>query len=159
LVNVNLTAIELARTLIMSKLSLNLFARELRKNSTDAEKALWRQLRNRHCADFKFRRQHVVGDFILDFYCPGVGLAIEVDGGGHTEKKQAVYDVCRTAALAGCGIHVLRFWNHEVLQHIDAVMDEIYRAVKERTAQPSSEHSVFFQSRRERVTPTLRAKL
>ncbi len=121
----------------MSNLPLTLFARESRKKSTDAEKTLWRQLRNRRCVGFKFRRQHVVGDFILDFYCPGVRLAIEVDGGGHASNKQAIYDACRTEVLQRCGIRVLRFWNHEVLQHIDSVMDEIHRALKERTTQPS----------------------
>ena len=104
-------------------------ARELRKRSTDAENVLWQRLRGRRCAGVKFRRQHVVGDFILDFYAPSVRLAIEVDGGGHNEDAQAEYDQRRTAALQRLGIRVLRFWNHDVLRREGLVMAEIYRAL------------------------------
>ena len=106
---------------------LTLNARALRKNSTEAESVLWKRLRNRQFAGFKFRRQHVVGDFILDLYCASAKLAIEVDGGGHAAKAQATYDAHRTSMLEGRGIRVLRFWNHEVLQHTDAALEEIFR--------------------------------
>jgi very-short-patch-repair endonuclease len=108
---------------------LTSFARDLRKRSTDAETALWRRLRNRRLADFKFRRQHVVGNFILDFYCPTVKLAIEVDGGGHGDEDCVSHDAERTAVLQEKGIRVLRFWNHEVLRQTETVMEEIYRAL------------------------------
>ena len=104
-------------------------ARELRKKSTEAEVVLWERLRNRYFARFKFRRQHVVGDYILDFYCSVARLAIELDGSGHAEEDQAAYDAYRTEVLQARGIRVLRFWNHEVLHRTDAVMDEIHQAL------------------------------
>lgn len=109
--------------------NLTHFARELRQKPTEAESLLWRHLRNRHCAGFKFRRQYVIDNFIVDFYCPAARLAIEVDGGGHAESKQELYDEYRTGVLQEYGVRVLRFWNDEVLRQIDAVMDEIHQAV------------------------------
>ncbi len=104
-------------------------ARELRRKSTEAEVVLWKHLRNRHFARFKFRRQHVVGDYILDFYCSIARLAIELDGSGHAEEDQAAYDTYRTEVLEGRGIRVMRFWNHEVLHRTEAVMEEIHLAL------------------------------
>ncbi len=104
--------------------------RELRKNATDAEALLWRLLRNSQVADAKFRRQHPAAGYILDFYCHEARLAIEVDGGGHLDEKQAAYDATRTAALEAAGIRVLRFWNHEVLQQTEAVLKCIWDAVQ-----------------------------
>ena len=108
---------------------LTFHARTLRKSSTEAEHVLWKRLRNRQFAGYKFRRQHVVGDFILDFYCAEAKLAIEVDGGGHAAKAQTSYDAHRTWMLEGRGIRVLRFWNHEVLQQTQAVLEEISRVL------------------------------
>lgn len=112
---------------------LTLNARALRKNSTEAEKVLWKRLRSRKFSGYKFRRQHVVGDFILDFYCAAAKLAIELDGGGHALKRQVLYDVHRTGVIEGRGIHVLRFWNHEVLQQTEAVLAEIFRTLTVRS--------------------------
>ena len=106
------------------------FARDLRQKSTEAETVLWEKLRNRRCEKFKFRRQHAIDDFILDFYCPAVRLAIEVDGRGHAEKQQADYDRYRTEALRYHGIRVIRFWNHEVLKQLDGVVTEIRRVAR-----------------------------
>jgi len=111
---------------------LTLNARYLRRNSTDAEVVLWKRLRNRKFTGYKFRRQHVVGDFIIDFYCAAAKLAIEVDGGGHAAMRQAAYDAHRTSMLEGRGIRVLRFWNHDVLQQTGAVLEEIFRVLSER---------------------------
>ena len=108
------------------------FSRHLRQNLTKAEKVLWRHLRAHRCAGVKFRRQHVIGDFILDFYSPTLRLAIEVDGGGHTELSQARYDQQRTSALNDQGIEVLRFWNHDVLSKEHLVMEEIHRKLLQR---------------------------
>jgi very-short-patch-repair endonuclease len=80
----------------------------------------------------KFRRQHVIGDFVVDFYAPALRLAIEVDGGGHTEVSQVEYDRRRTAVLEGQGILVLRFWNHDVLVNEDLVIKEIHRTLVQR---------------------------
>jgi very-short-patch-repair endonuclease len=89
---------------------LLIFARQLRKEQTDAEKLLWRVLRGRHFCGFKFRRQYPICGYILDFYCHDAGLAVELDGGGHNHEEQRLYDEERTKALTGAGIRVIRFW-------------------------------------------------
>jgi very-short-patch-repair endonuclease len=99
--------------------------RELRKNQTDAEKMLWQKLRNQRLRDLKFFRQYSVGPFILDFYCPKIRLAIELDGGGHNHEEARVYDFERTAYLKTQDIKVLRFWNHEVFKNLDEVLGRI----------------------------------
>lgn len=111
------------------------FARDLRQRSTEAERVLWRRLRARRCAGVKFRRQHVIGDFVVDFYAPAVRLAIEVDGGGHAEPSQTEHDQRRTAVLRNQGILVLRFWNHEVLVNEWLVMQEIHRVLLDMLAE------------------------
>jgi very-short-patch-repair endonuclease len=108
------------------------FARNLRRDSTEAEYLLWSRLRNRRLSGFKFRRQHVVASYILDFYCDAARLAIEVDGAGHNMETQAMYDDYRTSDLQSRRIRVLRFWNHEVLQKTDAVLAEIHRELSSR---------------------------
>ena len=104
-------------------------ARLLRETQTDAEQLMWQLLRNRRFCGVKFRRQHPVGRYILDFYCHDAQLAIELDGGGHAEDRQQEYDTERSAELAGEGIRVLRFWNHEVLQETEAVVTVLFNAL------------------------------
>ena len=99
--------------------------RKLRTSSSDAETRLWSCLRNRQLLGFKFRRQHPVDKFIVDFYCHDVKLAIEIDGGQHAEGAQSLYDKRRTAQLESKGIKVLRFWNNEVLQNLEGVLEMI----------------------------------
>jgi len=103
-----------------------LFAKQLRKEQTDAEKLLWEVVRGRRLCGFKFRRQHPVGGYILDFYCHEARFAVELDGGGHNFEEQQLYDEERTRALNGAGIKLLRFWNHDVLNNLDAVAEQIY---------------------------------
>ena len=100
-------------------------ARRLRKDQTEAERTLWRHLRSRQIADVKFRRQHFISPFIVDFCCPERWLIIELDGGQHAVQVEA--DARRTQFLEAQGYRVLRFWNHEVLTNIDAVLEAIYR--------------------------------
>ena len=112
-------------------------ARDLRKTQTDAETLLWSLLRDRQIADAKFRRQHPVdcadvGRFVLDFYCSELKLAVELDGGQHAE--QAAYDEKRSRVLAQHGIRVLRFWNNEVLDQTEAVMEFIWQALQPEAA-------------------------
>jgi very-short-patch-repair endonuclease/TusA-related sulfurtransferase len=102
-------------------------ARALRRDQTDAERRLWRRLRDRQIEGAKFRRQHPVGPFIADFCCPERGLVIEVDGGQHAERAEA--DDRRTAFLVRHGYRVLRFWSNEVLQQMDAVLTRIAEAL------------------------------
>jgi very-short-patch-repair endonuclease len=109
--------------------------RTLRNEMTDAEKALWRFLRSRQVSGLKFRRQHPFGDYIVDFVCLENKLVIEVDGGQHGDRAKE--DEIRTQNLLAAGFRVLRFWNNEVLQEIEAVKERIWRAVEEETPSPS----------------------
>lgn len=99
--------------------------RSLRTNATDAERLLWSILRNRGLENLKFRRQYPCCGYILDFYCHEHRLAIELDGGGHTEPGKEAYDALRTARITSEGIRLLRFWNHDVLHHTTEVVAEI----------------------------------
>lgn len=103
------------------------FARELRQRQTDAETLLWQLLRGRRFCGFKFRRQVPFAGYVLEFYCHATKLAIELDGGGHNAEDQRGYDAERTRTLEQEGIHVLRFWNHEVLKSTEVVLEEIHR--------------------------------
>ena len=98
-------------------------ARNLRQNMTPAEQVLWEALKGRQVAGLKFRCQHPVGPFILDFYCPARKLAVEVDGGVH--DGQAEYDEARTQQLNDYGYQVLRFRNDEVLNALDSVLERV----------------------------------
>jgi adenine-specific DNA-methyltransferase len=109
------------------------FARQLRKKSTEAEKRLWRLLRDRRFAEFKFRRQYPCGIYFLDFFCTLAKLAVELDGGGHGFPDQRAKDEKRNQFLADRGIKVLRFWNHQLHGELEAVRFEIWHALMERT--------------------------
>ena len=98
-------------------------ARELRQNLTPAEAFLWSALRNRQLQGLRFRCQHPVGSFILDFYCPSCKLVVEVDGEIH--DSQIEYDNSRTAKLAEYGYKVLRFKNKEVINDLPKVLAQI----------------------------------
>ena len=108
----------------------NRLQRTLRNEMTDAEKALWKVLRCRQVSGFKFLRQHPFGDYILDFVCFENKLVIDVDGGQHGEGTE--YDEIHTQNLLTAGFRVLRFWNNEVLQEMEAVKEQIWRAVQEK---------------------------
>ncbi|TLM68165.1 MAG: DUF559 domain-containing protein [Deltaproteobacteria bacterium] len=106
--------------------------RELRRNQTDAEKALWSKVRNKQLAELKFFRQYSFGPYILDFYCPEKGLAVELDGGQHNRPDGREYDAERTAFLNSHGVEVLRFWNHEVLRELEGVLERLATVAAER---------------------------
>ena len=105
-------------------------ARELRETTTEAEKTLWRRIRSRQLLGTKFRRQHPIGEYIVDFYCDEAKLAVELDGGQHASSSD--YDSARTQELARLGIRVLRFWNNEVLGNLDGVLQRISEALRTR---------------------------
>lgn len=98
------------------------FARQNRQKQTQAEALLWQYLRNRQINNYKMRRQHPIGNFVVDFYCHELKLVIEVDGGYHLQKEQTDYDQGRSFELEELGIKVLRFKNDEVLNDINAVI-------------------------------------
>lgn len=99
--------------------------RNLRKTSTRVEYLLWNQLRNRRFEGIKFRRQHPIGNYILDFVSIDKRLVIEIDGGQHNGDKDKLYDQKRTEFLEKQGFSVVRFWNNEVITNIEGVMEII----------------------------------
>lgn len=111
----------------MNELTKN-YVKELRQNSTDAEKHLWYYLRARRLKGYKIRRQHLIYPYVVDFVCLERKLIIELDGGQH--DNQHSYDEKRTAFLQTKEYLVLRFWNHEALQETDTVLNEILAALK-----------------------------
>ncbi|MEL6163736.1 MAG: endonuclease domain-containing protein [Cyanobacteria bacterium J06628_3] len=100
-------------------------ARKLRKNLTPAEARLWAALRNKQLEGLRFRTQHPVGNFILDFYCPSCKLVVEVDGEIHAYQTE--YDDARTTKLTNFGYRVLRFTNEQVMNDLPSVLAEIKR--------------------------------
>jgi very-short-patch-repair endonuclease len=102
-------------------------ARRLRSNQTDAEIRLWYQLRSRRFRAYKFRRQHPIGRFIVDFACIAQRLVIEVDGGQHQDQTAA--DRARDSILCVIGFRVLRFWNNDALSNTESVLEEIAKCL------------------------------
>lgn len=105
------------------------FARENRKNMTEAESVLWNSIRNKGLG-VKFLRQHIIGDYIVDFVCQETGLIIEVDGGYHSEPCQKEDDETRTRYLESKGFKVIRFTNEEILFNIESVINKVYNLIK-----------------------------
>lgn len=106
---------------INNQTSLKSRRKSLRNSATPQEVVLWSRLRN-YQTGFKFRRQHSIGSYIIDFYCPEKKLAIEIDGSQHISSEP---DLERTKFLNTQGIQVLRFWNNEVNINIDGVVMKI----------------------------------
>jgi len=104
---------------------------------TQAERRLWSALRNRRAGGFRFRRQHQIGFYIVDFFCPETGLIIEADGAQHDDDEQAWYDYRRTQWLKTKGYRVLRFRNLDVLHHPYQVIQTIEEALRETAPHPS----------------------
>jgi very-short-patch-repair endonuclease len=107
--------------------------RTLRNSMTDAEIRLWQRLRSRQLAGYKFRRLHPYLDFVLDFVCLERNLIVEVDGGQHLESER---DQGRDKRLQEAGFHVLRFWNNQVFQETDAVVEAIGMALQNAAVTP-----------------------
>lgn len=99
--------------------------KELRVSQTEAEKLIWYKVRNRQIVNLKFFRQYSLGPHILDFYCPEIKLAIELDGGRHSREENKLYDKDRTKYLSNFGVKVIRFWNDEVLKNLEEVLERI----------------------------------
>ena len=108
--------------------NLLLHAKRMRRSPTDAEALLWRQLRAGRLCQYKFKRQQPIGRFIVDFVCFTHKLIIEVDGGQHLDLQSA--DEVRTAWLQKQGLQVIRFWNDDVLQRCESVLEEIVRVLE-----------------------------
>ncbi|HSH94884.1 MAG TPA: DUF559 domain-containing protein [Roseimicrobium sp.] len=111
-------------------------ARTLRKHDTWAEKLLWKWLRDRRFSQYKFRRQHPYGAYILDFYCIEASLNIELDGFQHGSPEHLAKDGERDRWLTERGVKVLRFWNSRLRREPQAIRDTIWRALQERSPHP-----------------------
>jgi very-short-patch-repair endonuclease len=103
----------------------------MRREPTDAERALWLRLRNRTVRGCKFRRQFAIGDYLVDFCCVERQLVIEMDGEQHAMRTKR-YDEKRTRELRALGYQVIRFWNEEVRKNLHGVLEEIARRLEER---------------------------
>ncbi|MCS5489014.1 endonuclease domain-containing protein [Algoriphagus limi] len=104
-------------------------ARELRKEMTPAEKVLWNFLKNKSLEGFKFRRQHPIKNYIVDFYCHQQKLVIEVYGSVHDQMDQKEYDSGRTSVLEEFGLKVIRFRNEEILDNFQSVIERISKGL------------------------------
>lgn len=100
-------------------------AKRLRRDMTDAERALWQAVRAHRLAGLQFRRQAPIGPYIVDFFCAEKGLIVELDGGQHGTDQAMHADTERTEWLAAHGYCLIRFWNHDVLTNLDGVLSAI----------------------------------
>ena len=131
-------------------------ARRLRRDMTPMEKKLWGKLRNEQMG-VSFRRQHPVGVYVVDFAAPSVGLVIELDGGQHGTEERQAYDAARTHFLEDKGFTVIRFWNNEVFENFDGVLETTWLKVQELKARIGSGEDLSGQALP--VSPPARGRL
>lgn len=107
------------------------FAKTMRSNATDAENLMWQLLRAKRFMNLKFRRQHVIAPYIVDFYCHELGLVIELDGSQHGTDEGKEYDAERTKFLEALDLKVVRYWNYDALGCTDVVLEDLWRRCAE----------------------------
>jgi very-short-patch-repair endonuclease len=105
--------------------NLKQLARQLRKNMTEGERRIWAKMRMKQLNGYQFYRQKPIGDYIVDFFCPRVKLAIEIDGSHHLVGETVEYDRIRDDYLSSLGLRVLRFSNSDVMKNVEAVVERI----------------------------------
>ena len=124
-------------TKVFNRYSQKGLRNNLRNNLTYPEVVLWSKLKNRQVNNRKFRRQHGVGKYVVDFFCPELMLIIEIDGANHFfDAKSTVYDMERQKYLEAQNIKVLRFTNTAILDNLSEVLDIIYQEASNRSANP-----------------------
>jgi very-short-patch-repair endonuclease len=131
----------MARAIIAYNPRLKARARELRQNMTYAEVLLWNRLKRRQMLGFDFDRQRPIGEYVVDFYCKALRLAIEVDGRTHDYKERE--DAGRQQGLERLGVRFLRFWNSEVKNDMRSVLERIAAGIRERQQEMSSPPAVM----------------
>lgn len=119
-------------TKLFNKKSIKITRKQLRSNMPKPEAIMWFRLKNKQINGYKFRRQYSIGPFVVDFYCPRLKLAIEIDGDSHFYKKSRGYDKERQNYIESKGVNFLRFTNNEVLKNINGVVEVLL----ERTSNP-----------------------
>jgi len=106
--------------------NLKTLSRQLRKNMTDAERLLWSKIRAKQLKGYQFYRQRIIGNYIVDFYCPKAKLVIEIDGGQHNSNKGLEKDKIRDDSIEEQKLKVLRFSDRDVFKNLDGVVERIY---------------------------------
>ena len=129
------------------------FARIMRHEHTDAEAKMWSLLRSRRLQGFKFRRQHPIAGYIVDFICLSEKLIVELDGGQQSDPEQADYDERRSAHLMDLRMRVLRFSDLEILKEPDAVLERIYIILVPEDPSPQPSPRVLGEGVRQAPTP------
>ena len=117
---------------IFNRQDLKSRRQELRKSMPPAEVILWQRIRGKQLLDCKFRRQHSVGPYVLDFYCPQLRLAIELDGDSHFREGAPQKDRDRDVYIRSFGIRVLRFLNTDVYDNVDGLLEVVVREIRQR---------------------------
>lgn len=113
------------------------FKRRLRSDMTGPEKRLWSRLRSRQLQGSKFRRQHGIGPYIVDFYCPEQSLVIEIDGDSHADAEQIQKDQRRDRYLQSIGLRVVRYTNDDIMKNLDGVLEDLQKRVSSGSASPN----------------------
>ncbi len=113
-------------------------ARRLRREMPDAQRRLWRLLRDRRFAGYKFRREHPMGRYFLDFYCAEATMNVELDGGQHGLPEQQTQDAVKERYLRSRGVCTIRFWNWQVCREPEMVMENLWRLLQERAPHPGN---------------------
>ncbi len=116
---------------------LKFLARKLRKNQTEAEKILWHKIRKKQVNNLKFYRQKIIGNYIVDFYCSGIKLVIEIDGDLHYTDDSKRYDKIREQYLKNLGLKIYRVNNIDIYKNLEGVLDGLYLEVFKSTPNPS----------------------
>lgn len=106
--------------------NLKRYSRELRKNMTEAERLIWSRIRRKQLKDIQFYRQRIIGNYIVDFYCPKARLVVEIDGGQHYIEEGIKDDILRDNFLTDLGLKVLRFSDRDVFENLNGVIEKIY---------------------------------
>ena len=117
---------------------LLIFAKSIRHTATDAEHFMWQLLRAKRFMNLKFRRQHLIKPYIVDFYCHEIGLVIELDGSQHGTDDAIEYDAERTKFLEALGLTVVRYWNQDVLGRTDVVLEDLWNVCAELKSKSTS---------------------
>jgi len=120
--------------------------KSLRNNATSAERLLWKALQGKQLDGFKFRRQHSIGNYILDFFCPSANLAIELDGESHYTPEAQEYDRIRDNFLTNVGIRVIRYHNHDVFDNLTGVLEDIRQHINNSEASSTQGKSITSNS-------------
>jgi very-short-patch-repair endonuclease len=115
---------------------LHVLAKELRKRQTKAETLFWQEVRNHNCLGYKFYRQRIILDYIVDFYCKELKLVIEIDGSIHSREQNQLYDKIRSTDLESIGLTVLRYTNDQILSSLPTVLEDLKQRITSIASSP-----------------------